>query len=116
MGLRCQVKIILVLLASVCLTACSEGASLVRETPQGGIVTYLYRDDRGGPMFSRYRSEALQIIGQKCASGYSIVQEAEARGSQTVQGTIEGTEDDSRARRWGLQFRCNDSARTTSKP
>jgi hypothetical protein len=98
------------------LTACSEGASLVRESPQGGIVTYLYRDDRGGPMFSRYRSEALQIIGQKCPLGYSIVQEAEAKGTPTVQGTIEGTEDDSRYHRWGLQFRCDDSARATSKP
>lgn len=90
----------------VCVTACSEGATLVRESPQGGVVTYLYREDRGGPMFSRHRTEALEVIAQKCPSGYSIVQEAEARGYSTVQGTSEGTEDESRAHRWGLQFRC----------
>jgi hypothetical protein len=85
---------------------CSEGATLVRESPQGGIVTYLYQEDRGGPMFSPHRAEALQIIARKCPAGYSIAQEAEARGASTVQGTREGTEDDSRGRRWGLQFRC----------
>jgi hypothetical protein len=89
-------------------TACSEGAMLVRDAPQGGIVTYLYRDDHGGPMFSSHRAEALEIITRKCPSGYSIAQEAEARVTSTVQGTREGTEDDSRARRWGLQFRCKD--------
>jgi hypothetical protein len=87
-------------------SACSEGATLVRESPQGGIVTYLYQEDWGGPMFSPHRAEALQIIARKCPSGYSIAQEAEARGASTVQATREGTEDDSRARRWGLQFRC----------
>jgi hypothetical protein len=93
------------------LTACSEGATLVRESPQGGVVTYLYREDRGGPMFSRYRPDALEIMSRKCPSGYSISQEAEAKGSSTVEGTREGTEDDRRARRWGLQFRCKGSVR-----
>jgi hypothetical protein len=91
------------------LSGCSEGATLVRESAQGGIVTYLYQEDRGGPMFSRHRNEALAIIAQKCPAGYSIVQESEARGTSTVQGTIEGTEDNSRYRRWGLQFRCKES-------
>jgi hypothetical protein len=96
----------LLALCVVCVTACSEGATLVRESPQGGVVTYLYWDDRGGPMFSRHRSEALEIIASKCPSGYSIAQQAEAKAYSTVQGTIEGTEDESRAHRWGLQFRC----------
>jgi hypothetical protein len=101
-----QIKMWLVLVMALCLSGCSEGATLVRETPTGGIVTYLYRDDHGGPMFSSHRPEALEIITRKCPSGYLIAHEAEARGSSTVQGTLEGTEDDSRARRWGLQFRC----------
>jgi hypothetical protein len=106
MALRSRIKICLALALAVYLTGCSEGATLVREAPQGGVVTYLYSDDHGGPMFSHYRSEALEIIARKCPSGYSISQEAEAKGYSTVQGTVEGTENDSRPRRWGLQFRC----------
>lgn len=87
----------------VLLTGCSEGALLVRETPQGGIVSYAYRETTG-PMFSRHRAEALEIIAGKCPSGYSIIQEAEVRG-YSAQGSAEGTEGDP-TRRWGLEFKC----------
>jgi hypothetical protein len=87
-------------------TGCADTAKLVQETAMGGIVTYLYKADRGGPVTSAHRMEALELIKKKCGSGYLIVREGEAQGYRSISGTVEGTEDEARNRRWGLQFRC----------
>jgi hypothetical protein len=88
------------------MVGCSEGAKLARDTDSGGVVTYLYREDRGGVLGSRYRRDALEIIQKKCPMGYTIVREGEARGSRGGPGIMEGTEDEPSGRRWALQFRC----------
>jgi hypothetical protein len=90
----------------VSVSGCSEGAKLARETDSGGVVTYLYREDRGGVLGSRYRRDALRIVEKKCPGGYSIVREGEAQGSRSGAGIMEGTEDETSGRRWALQFRC----------
>ena len=87
-------------------TGCADTAALVQETDVGGIVTYLYKADRGGPVLSPHRAEALELIKKKCGSGYVVVREGEAQGHRSIAGTVEGTEDEVRNRRWGLQFRC----------
>ena len=96
--------VITALLLSV--AGCSEGAKLARETDSGGIVTYLYREDREGVLGSRYRRHALRIVEKKCPGGYRIVREGEAQGSRGGGGGIEGTEDEPTGRRWALQFQC----------
>jgi len=99
----------IILTALLCLlgvAGCSEGAKLARDTDSGGIVTYLYREDRGGVLGSRYRRAALEIIHKKCPAGYSIVREGEARGAHGSSGSIEGTEDEVTGRRWAMEFRC----------
>jgi hypothetical protein len=85
---------------------CADAAKLVQETETGGVVTYLYKADRGGPVMSPHRAEALDLIKKKCSSGYLIVREGEAQGHRSISGIVEGTEDEVRNRRWGLQFRC----------
>jgi hypothetical protein len=97
------------LISLLLMTGCSQAAKLVQETETGGIVTYAYKVDRGGAMFSKYRGEALQLIQKKCPSGYTIVREGEAKGDSGLPGIAEGGEDDF-GRRWGLQFRCKSSA------
>jgi hypothetical protein len=87
------------------LCGCAEGAKLVQETETGGVVAYLFKEDRG-PMFSRYRPQAFDIMQKKCSSGYTIVREGETRGTRRVSGMVEGTEDDPGGRRWGIQFKC----------
>lgn len=86
------------------LPACSDAVRLVHETDTGGVVTYLYKEDRGGPMGSPYRREALQVIDRKCPVGYTVVRDGEAKGA-TI-STLEGEEGEIRGRRWGIQFRC----------
>ncbi len=108
MGLRCRTDgWVLIGLAGLLVSAgCADTVRLVQETERGGVVTYLYREDRGGPALSPYRAGALDLIKKKCGPGYLIVREGETRGSRNASGVTEGTEDEIKHRRWGLQFRC----------
>lgn len=81
------------------------GAWLVQDDESGGVVTYLYRDDQGGPMGSRYRNDALEIMKLRCPEGYTVVREGEAKGSQALSGR---DTDDHIRRRWAFQFRCKE--------
>lgn len=82
----------------------SGGAQLVRDNDSGGVVTYLYKEDRGGPTGSRYRKDAIEIMKLKCPHDYIVVKEGEAKGLSGV-SSVEGTEDEP-SRRWAFQFRC----------
>ena len=100
------------IILSLCLSAgflglpgcVSGGAQLTRDDDSGGVVTYLYKEDRGGPTGSRYRNDAIEIMKLKCPHGYTVVKEGETRG---VGGgsSVEG-EEGQMSRRWAFQFRC----------
>ena len=88
-----------------------------RESEHGGIVTYIYKIDRGGPMGSKYRREALDMIQAKCPAGSEIIREGQAKGySSAGMGVIEGTEDEERGTRWGIQFECKSKDKAVPKP
>jgi hypothetical protein len=84
---------------------CSEAVLLTHETETGGVVTYLFKDDRGGPMGSPHRREALKIMEKKCMSGSTVLKEGEVQGYGSMSST-EGQEGEVTGRRWGIQFRC----------
>jgi hypothetical protein len=84
---------------------CSQGAMLTHETENGGVVTYLFKEDRGGPMGSPHRREALKLIEKKCPSGYTVLKDGEVQGYSSL-SSAEGSEGDVIGRRWGIQFRC----------
>jgi hypothetical protein len=70
-------------------------------------MTYSYKEDRGGPIGSEYRRPALDAIQAKCVKGSRILREGEVKGYTSAgMGMREGTEDESRGRRWGIQFEC----------
>ena len=108
MDLRCPVKqwtkVIgwAVLVISV---GCSQAVLLTHETEQGGVVTYLFKKDRGGPMGSPHRRDALKLIEGKCPSGYIVLTDGEVQGYSSMSG-VEGAEGEFSGRRWGIQFRC----------
>lgn len=103
MGLRFRSRVIW-LLWLVWLSGCSDAVHMTQETEQGGVVTYLFKDDRGGPMGSPHRKAALKMIDQKCPSGYTVVRDGEVRGGSM--SSMEGHEGEITNRRWGIQFRC----------
>jgi hypothetical protein len=104
MALRCPNRAVWVLALGL-LTGCSDAVQLTHETETGGVVTYLYKEDRGGPMGSRYRKEALQVIDKKCPAGYVVMRDGEVKGTRMVSAQ-EGQTDEDTGRRWGIQFRC----------
>jgi hypothetical protein len=92
------------LLTLVLLGGCSDAVHMTHETEQGGVVTYLFKEDRGGPMGSPHRKAALKLIDEKCPSGYTVVRDGEVRGGSM--SSVEGQEGEIANRRWGIQFRC----------
>lgn len=97
----------LYVLAALIIAGCSEAVLMSQESDHGGVVTYIFKQDRGGPMGSQYRRPALDAIQAKCGRGARIIREGEVKGYTSVgMGTIEGTEDEERGRRWGVQFEC----------
>lgn len=78
---------------------------LTHETENGGIVTYLFKEDRGGPMGSPHRREALKVMENKCPPGYTVIKDGEVAGYGSM-SSVEGREGEVSGRRWGIQFRC----------
>lgn len=106
----------LCLLLLISAGGCSQAVLLTGESEQGGVMTYSYREDRGGPMGSPYRKQALDAIQHKCREGSRILREGEVKGySSAGMGIVEGTEDESRGRRWGIQFECRVSDSTVER-
>ena len=94
---------------------CSEAVLMSQESDHGGVVTYVFKQDRGGPMGSPYRRPALDAIQAKCKAGSRVLREGEVKGYTSAgMGTIEGTEDEERGRRWGIQFECKGGEREHS--
>jgi hypothetical protein len=84
---------------------CSQAVLMTHETEQGGVVNYLFKEDRGGPMGSPHRRDALKLIEEKCPSGYTVLKDGEVLGYSSMSG-MEGAEGEASGRRWGIQFRC----------
>ena len=90
---------------SLLLSGCSDAVQLTRETADGGVVIYLFKEDRGGPMGSPYRKEALKVIEKKCPAGYTVLRTGEVEGYSSI-SSVEGQEGETAGRRWGIQFQC----------
>lgn len=84
---------------------CSDAVRLSGESDNGGVVTYLVKEGRGGPMGSPHRKEAVTLIDRKCPAGYRVLREGEVAGPASL-SRMEGQESDVTGRRWGIQFQC----------
>ena len=104
MGLRFHSRPVW-LCALLLLSGCSDAVQMTHETEQGGVVTYLYKEERGGPMGSPHRKAALKRIDEKCPSGYFVIRDGEVKGTPMI-SSMEGQTDEDSGRRWGIQFRC----------
>ena len=108
MDLRCPAKqwtTAILLAVFMSSGGCSQAVLMTHETEQGGVVTYLFKEDRGGPMGSPHRRDALKRIAEKCLSGYTILKDGEVQGYSGM-SSVEGAEGEVTGRRWGIQFRC----------
>jgi hypothetical protein len=89
----------------IALTGCAEGAKLVQERENGGVVAYPFKGEQGS-MLSSFRQDALDLMKEKCGGLYTIVREGETKGRSRVVGAVEGAQEVVQERRWGIQFQC----------
>lgn len=88
------------------LIGCADGAKLIQEHENGGVVVYPFKGEQGS-VLSSFRKEALTVIDKKCGErSYAIVREGETKGRTRVISPIEGQEEVIEERRWGIQFQC----------
>jgi hypothetical protein len=95
----------IVLALPLFLASCGEGALLVKDNADGGVVVYPYRAEQGN-LLSSFRKEAVHLMKQKCPGGYSIVREGETKGRLRQASPVAGSNDIVEERRWGIQFQC----------
>ena len=108
MDLCCRgnaIKAALVVALLCAIAGCSDAVTMVRETETSGVVSYLFKEERGGPMGSPHRKEALKVMEKKCPSGYVVLKEGEVQGYGSM-SSVEGQEGEITGRRWGMQFIC----------
>ena len=94
-----------ILAAYLVLTGCAEGAKLVQDSGEGGVVIYPFNGEQGH-MLSSFRKDAIGLMQQKCGGPYTIVREGEAKGRSRVVSPVEGAQEFVQERRWGIEFRC----------
>ena len=102
---RMKVWSSLAFLFVIVLAGCGEGAKLLQENEDGGIVAYPFTGEQG-EILSSFRTDALALMKEKCGGPYTIVREGETKGRTRTVSPIAGAEEMVRERRWGIQFQC----------
>jgi hypothetical protein len=95
----------LAILFLITLAGCGEGAKLLQEKEDGGVVAYPFKGEQG-PMLSSFRTDALALMKEKCGGLYTVVQEGETKGRSRIVSPMAGAEEVVQERRWGIQFQC----------
>lgn len=87
------------------LAGCADGAKLLQESENGGVVVYPFKGEQGA-LLSSFRTEAFALMKEKCHGPYTIIREGETKGRTRIVGAMEGAQEPIRERRWGIQFQC----------
>jgi hypothetical protein len=95
----------LALLMVISLLGCAEGAKLLQERGDGGVVSYPFKGEQGS-MLSSFRKDAMALMKEKCGGLYTIVREGETKGRSRMASPVEGAQEILRERRWGMEFQC----------
>ena len=95
----------LAILFVIAIAGCADGAKLIQERDDGGVVVYPFRGEQGA-MLSSSRTDALALMKEKCGGLYTIVREGETKGRTRIVSPVEGAQDMVEERRWGIQFQC----------
>jgi hypothetical protein len=94
-----------VLAAVMLFAACTDGAKVIQNRDDGGVVVYPFKGDQGH-LLSSFRKDALALMQEKCGGPYTIVREGETKGRSRVAGAVQGSQEIVQERRWGIEFRC----------
>lgn len=95
----------LAVLLAFTVAGCGEGAKLLQEREDGGIVAYPFTGEQGA-ILSAFRTDALALMKEKCGGPYTIVREGETKGRSRIISPVPGAQEVVEERRWGIQFQC----------
>src|SRR5678809_757587 len=68
---RMKIWSTLAVLFVIALAGCADGAKLLHENEDGGIVVYPFKGEQGS-MLSSFRTDALALMKEKCGGPYTI--------------------------------------------
>ncbi len=88
----------------VALGGCGGGVQVIRESPDAGVVRYLYKGNDGHLSTSK-RGEAFDQIHEFCGGPYQVLKEGKTKSRQRVVESMGGTEVVTEDW-WGIRFQC----------
>ena len=88
----------------VVLGGCGGGVEVIRESPDAGVVRYLYKGT-DGHLYTSKRQEAFDRIDEFCGGPYQVLKEGKTKGRQRVFESMGGTEVVTEDW-WGIRFQC----------
>ena len=92
------------LIVVIGLYGCGGGVQVIRESPESGVVRYMYKG-KDGHLHSSKRVEAFEKIREFCRGPYQVLKEGKTKGLQRVVEGMGGTEVLTQDW-WGIRFQC----------
>ncbi len=83
---------------------CGGGVEVIRESPDAGVVRYLYKGT-DGHLYTSKRQEAFDRIDEFCGGPYQVLKEGKTKSRQRVLEGMGGTEVVTEDW-WGIRFQC----------
>ena len=90
------------------LSGCGHDARVIRDTPNGGVISYPVQTE-ADILSSEGRRDALRLIREKCPQGSRVLKDGEIpKVSQSADRLWRGQMGTDRM--WGIQFVCESPA------
>ncbi len=86
------------------LPGCEGAVRVIRESPDSGVVTYVYKGEEGH-LRSSNRAKAFEKMREACRGPYQVLKEGKAKGRQRMVEGMGGAEILTESR-WGIRFQC----------
>ncbi len=103
-GIRSRAGAALIVALGGVVGGCGGGVQIIRESPDSGVVRYLYKGT-DGHLYTSKRQEALDKIDEFCGGPHRVLKEGKTKSRQRVVEGMGGaevvTED-----WWGIRFQC----------
>ncbi len=94
----------LIVMGGGLLEGCGGGVQVIRESPDSGVVRYLYKGN-DGHLYTSKRDEAFDKIQEFCGGPYEVLKEGQTKGRQRVVEGMGGSEVVTE-NWWGIRFQC----------
>lgn len=109
-----KTRSILAIFFALALIGCAEGAKLVQERADGGVVIYPFKGEQGAILASS-RKDAIALMQEKCGGLYNIVREGRQKDEPVWQAMSKGRRKLFKSADGALSFAVNKKSRRLVK-